>query len=158
MGKNRILLVEDEEDLVEAMVFQLEAAGYEVLVARDGLDGLDKAKKEKIDLLLEKKDLSNREMNKLSRLMEASSHQSGNDSLKTLEMTESVKVNIDPKAANRDTSFWNTTRPIPLAAEELQSPDKATVVLPLGRKRAKRTGLRGSHERLCISPAPVREG
>lgn len=78
-------------------------------------------KKEKIDLLLEKKDLSNREMNKLSRLMEASSHQSGNDSLKTLEMTESVKVNIDPKAANRDTSFWNTTRPIPLAAEELQS-------------------------------------
>ena len=52
MEKNRILLVEDEEDLVETMVIQLNAAGYEVIVARDGLDGLDKAKKEKIDLII----------------------------------------------------------------------------------------------------------
>ena len=52
MEKNKILLVEDEVDLVETMVFQLEAAGYEVIVAYDGLDGLEKAKKEKIDLMI----------------------------------------------------------------------------------------------------------
>ncbi len=80
--------------------------------------------KEKIDLLLEKKELNNREMNKLSRLMESASNRSATDSLKTLEMTESVKVVIDPRAANHDTAFWNTMRPIPLAAEELQSYQK----------------------------------
>ena len=52
MEKDRILLVEDEKDLAETMVFQLEAAGYEVIVAYDGLDGLEKAKKEKIDLMI----------------------------------------------------------------------------------------------------------
>ena len=52
MEKNRILLVEDEEDLVDTMVIQLKAAGYEVIVARDGLEGLDKAKKEKVDLII----------------------------------------------------------------------------------------------------------
>ena len=52
MERNRILLVEDEEDLVATMVIQLNAAGYEVIVARDGLEGLDKAKKEKIDLII----------------------------------------------------------------------------------------------------------
>ena len=52
MEKNRILLVEDERDLVETMIFQLEAAGYEVVVAYDGLDGLDKAKKENPDLMI----------------------------------------------------------------------------------------------------------
>ena len=77
--------------------------------------------KEKIDLLLEKKELNNRDMNKLSRLLESTSNRSATDSLKTLEMTESVKVVIDPRAANHDTAFWNTLRPIPLASEELQS-------------------------------------
>lgn len=52
MEKKRILLVEDERDLVETMIFQLEAAGYEVIVAYDGLEGLEKAKKEKIDLMI----------------------------------------------------------------------------------------------------------
>ncbi len=52
MDKNRILLVEDERDLAVAMIFQLEAAGYEVIVAHDGLDGLEKAKREKVDLMI----------------------------------------------------------------------------------------------------------
>ena len=52
MDKRKILLVEDEKDLVEAMVFQLTAAGYDVVTALDGLDGLEKAKKEKIDLII----------------------------------------------------------------------------------------------------------
>ncbi len=78
-------------------------------------------KREKIDNLLEKKELSNYEMNKLSRLMESNHHQSRGDSSKTLEISESVNVKIDPKASNHDSAFWNMMRPIPLASEELQS-------------------------------------
>lgn len=52
MSKKRILLVDDEKDLVETITFQLEAAGYEVISASDGLEGLDKAKKEKADLVI----------------------------------------------------------------------------------------------------------
>lgn len=52
MAKKRILLVDDEEDLVTTMLFQLEAAGYEVITAYDGIEALNKARKEKVDLLI----------------------------------------------------------------------------------------------------------
>lgn len=86
-------------------------------------------KKEKIDILLEKKELSNHEMSKLSRLMESSQGKTGKDTVKSLEITESVKVKVDPKATNHDTAFWNNMRPIPLATEELQSFQKRDSVL-----------------------------
>ncbi len=50
--KKRILFIEDEKDLVKTVSFRLECAGYEVLVAYDGQEGLDKAKKEHPDLIL----------------------------------------------------------------------------------------------------------
>jgi DNA-binding response OmpR family regulator len=43
-GKKKILLVDDEEDLVTALTARLAASGYEVLVARDGLEALQKAR------------------------------------------------------------------------------------------------------------------
>jgi len=52
MDKKRILLVEDEKDMVYAVTLQLEANGYEVLSAYDGREGLGKAKKEKPDLII----------------------------------------------------------------------------------------------------------
>ena len=52
MAKKRILLVEDEKDLVETVTFRLEANNYDVITACDGQDGLDKAKKEKPDLII----------------------------------------------------------------------------------------------------------
>lgn len=51
MGK-KLLLVDDEKDLVDAVVLRLEANGYEVSVAYDGQEGLDKAIKEKPDLII----------------------------------------------------------------------------------------------------------
>lgn len=75
----------------------------------------------KIDQLLEKKDLTAHEMNKLSRLLEAGHNETKTDSIKTLEIAESVKVQVDPKAANSDSALWNTMRPIPLAPEEMKS-------------------------------------
>lgn len=94
-------------------------------------------KREKIDVLLEKKDLSNREMNKLSRLMESAQNQTKPDTLKSLEITESVKVKIDPNAAKRDSLFWSTMRPIPLGREELQSFQKRDSIVREEQKKPK---------------------
>lgn len=52
MEKKKILLVDDERDLVETMIYQLEAAGYQVITAYDGAEGLEKAKAEKPDLMI----------------------------------------------------------------------------------------------------------
>lgn len=52
MVKKRILLIEDEADMVYALTLQLEAIHYEVLSATDGQTGLDMARKEKPDLII----------------------------------------------------------------------------------------------------------
>lgn len=48
----RILLVDDEKDLVETLTYRLEANNYEVIPAYDGQEGLNKAKSEKPDLII----------------------------------------------------------------------------------------------------------
>lgn len=48
----RILVIDDEPELVKAIQIRLEIAGYETLVAHDGMEGLDKARKENPDLIL----------------------------------------------------------------------------------------------------------
>ena len=45
-------MVDDEKDLVDEMSFFLESSGWEVSTALDGQEGLEKAKKEKPDLIL----------------------------------------------------------------------------------------------------------
>ena len=52
MAKRRILIVDDEKDLVDTLTFRLEANNYEVIAAYDGQEGLDKARKEKPDLII----------------------------------------------------------------------------------------------------------
>lgn len=51
MGK-RILIVDDEPDLIDMLKDRLEAEGYTVIAASDGVEGLEKAKTEKPDLIL----------------------------------------------------------------------------------------------------------
>jgi DNA-binding response OmpR family regulator len=48
----KILIVDDEADLVETLSFRLEAAGYEVIKAFDGIEGLDKARSTSPDLII----------------------------------------------------------------------------------------------------------
>lgn len=48
----RVLIVEDEESVRELERFILEAEGYEVVEARDGLEGLTKAEFKRPDLIL----------------------------------------------------------------------------------------------------------
>ncbi len=52
MAKKRILLVDDEAQLVELVKMRLEANGYQVLTAYDGKEALDVAKKEMPDLII----------------------------------------------------------------------------------------------------------
>ena len=51
MGK-RILVVDDEAQLIEMVTMRLEASGYEVITAADGQEGLDKARQDKPDLII----------------------------------------------------------------------------------------------------------
>ncbi|MEO0098024.1 MAG: response regulator [candidate division WOR-3 bacterium] len=50
--KKKILLIEDEVNLQELIKFRLEEAGYEVLIAGDGLSGLSLVRTQKPDLVL----------------------------------------------------------------------------------------------------------
>ncbi len=48
----RILLVDDDVDLVKVMSGALESKAYDVIVAYNGREGLEKAKREKPDLVV----------------------------------------------------------------------------------------------------------
>jgi len=52
MSIKKILVVDDEADLVETVRFPLEMDGFTVLVSYNGEDALNQARKEKPDLIL----------------------------------------------------------------------------------------------------------
>ncbi|MBI5149857.1 MAG: response regulator [Candidatus Omnitrophica bacterium] len=52
MNKKKILLVDDEEDMLYAVRLQLEAGGFDVLTACDGQEGLNLARRENPDLII----------------------------------------------------------------------------------------------------------
>ena len=52
MKKKKILFIEDEPQQIMMVGMRLEANGYEVVSAMDGEDGLNKAYKERPDLIL----------------------------------------------------------------------------------------------------------
>ena len=50
--RHRILLVDDEPSIVKMVGKRLEVEGFEVLIAMDGQEGLDKARAERPDLIV----------------------------------------------------------------------------------------------------------
>jgi DNA-binding response OmpR family regulator len=52
MSKKRILVIDDEMDFVKMLQARLRIEGYEVLVAEDGIRGIQTARKEKPDLII----------------------------------------------------------------------------------------------------------
>jgi len=50
--QSRVLLVDDDYEILEAMRLALDAKGYDVLTARDGNEGLKKAEQERPDLMI----------------------------------------------------------------------------------------------------------
>ena len=51
-ASKRILLVDDDREIIDSISFALEAKGFEVLVARDGNQGLAMAEREDPDLVI----------------------------------------------------------------------------------------------------------
>jgi len=49
---NKILVIDDEPLVVEVLKIRLEMNNYEVIIARDGVDGLERAMREKPDLII----------------------------------------------------------------------------------------------------------
>lgn len=52
MTRHKVLIVDDEEDIVEILQYNLQKAGYIVFVAKDGREALKKAIKHQPDLVL----------------------------------------------------------------------------------------------------------
>jgi two-component system, OmpR family, phosphate regulon response regulator PhoB len=52
MPKTKVLVIEDDRSLTEVLSYNLKAAGYEVLVATDGQDGLLKAQTKSPDMVV----------------------------------------------------------------------------------------------------------
>jgi len=52
MERTKILIVDDEQDVVQALQFRLETAGYETFTALNGAQALDVLRDRKIDLIL----------------------------------------------------------------------------------------------------------
>lgn len=52
LENNRILIIDDEPELIKTLQIRLEAEGYQVLTAYDGIAGLKKAEEEDPDLLI----------------------------------------------------------------------------------------------------------
>jgi len=52
VDRKKILVVDDEPDLVDMVKMRLEANGYEVIIAYNGQEALDKARSEKPDLII----------------------------------------------------------------------------------------------------------
>jgi two-component system, OmpR family, alkaline phosphatase synthesis response regulator PhoP len=69
MNSKKILIVDDEMDLVETVRFPLEMEGYDVLVSHNGEDALNQARKENPDLILLDLMLPNLDGYKVCRLL-----------------------------------------------------------------------------------------
>ncbi len=52
MDKKKILVVDDEPNIVQMLSSRLTAGGYDVITAMDGLEGLNKARAECPDLII----------------------------------------------------------------------------------------------------------
>ena len=50
--KRKILIVDDDKNIIETLKTRLETNGYRIITASNGLEGLDKANAEKPDLII----------------------------------------------------------------------------------------------------------
>ncbi|WP_430812301.1 MULTISPECIES: DUF5686 and carboxypeptidase regulatory-like domain-containing protein [unclassified Carboxylicivirga] len=75
----------------------------------------------KMEELLAKEELSNRDMIKLSRLIEKESRKEEAAKEETLEIKNTYKVTHKKDSIKRDSSYWESMRPIPLTRDELRS-------------------------------------
>ncbi len=82
---------------------------------------MTKTKKE-ISKILQKDELTNRDMVKLSRLMDKESKNNQSDSArKSLEIKDNTTRIVEEDAGKKDSTYWSEIRPIPLSDIEVRS-------------------------------------
>lgn len=90
--------------------------------AKPAADTVVNKTRKQIDKLLSKNELTNRDMMKLSGLMEKESKESLSDSSQnSLEIKEKVKHIVEKDASKKDSSYWAEIRPIPLSEADSRS-------------------------------------
>lgn len=94
MAKKKILLVDDEHDLVETMQLALEAKGYEIACAYDGEEGLKAAREGAPDIVI--LDLMMPKMNGYQVCWE----------LKNNDVTRNIKVIMLTAKTQETDKFW----------------------------------------------------
>ena len=52
MAGEKVLVVDDDPDIRDVLTLILESEGYQVIIARDGVECIDRLKKEKPDLMI----------------------------------------------------------------------------------------------------------
>ncbi len=121
MNNNRILVVDDEENILKALTDLLTANGYEVDTAQDGHEGIQKAYKTKPDLIL------------LDIMMPKVSGIELLKKIKSSEKTAAVPIIILSAKSDLDTlndAMWNYADKYitkPYDAEELLASIKASL-------------------------------
>ncbi|TCO10469.1 DUF5686 and carboxypeptidase regulatory-like domain-containing protein [Natronoflexus pectinivorans] len=74
---------------------------------------------QRIEALMEKEDLSNRDMMRLASLVERESREQKRDEV--LELRRTYHVRVESDSARRDTVRWDHIRPVPLTQSEARS-------------------------------------
>lgn len=91
-------------------------------LATEKPDSAKSKTKQQIEKILAKDDMSNRDMVKLSRLMEKESKESVPDSIKDkLEISDRTTHVVEKDAGKKDSTYWAGIRPVPLSEIELKS-------------------------------------
>lgn len=88
-------------------------------------DTVKSGTRKEIERLLDKDELSNRDMVRLSRLMRKETAESRPDSVKSLEIKDNTVRIIEKDAAGKDSAYWASVRPVPLSDIELKSLQKS---------------------------------
>jgi hypothetical protein len=92
------------------------------MIQKSQVDTASTKTRQQINKILSKDELTNRDMVKLSGLMNKESKESKSDSTgKSLEVKESVTHIIEKNASKKDSSYWAEIRPIPLSETESRS-------------------------------------
>jgi hypothetical protein len=93
-----------------------------VIVQNKQDDTIQTKTRKQIEKILTKDELTNRDMMKLSGLMEKESKEAKSDSSrKSLEVKDRVIQTIEKDASKKDSSYWAEIRPIPLSEAEYKS-------------------------------------
>ena len=134
-GSVKYLDVKPNLALAKPKTISVDYTGRTALPA-EKTDTVKSKTKQQIEKILVKEDMSNRDMVKLSRLMEKESNESLPDSVRNkLEISDKTTHVVEKDAGKKDSIYWAAVRPVPLSELEMKSIRKNDSIKALSTKR-----------------------